>query len=104
VSVLAHLGSCHLLQVVLERETVRLIVHVDYAVIEDSDGAVGLAPGVVLVGPPGARVHLEVALLAAQAPHDLAGFTVDLVDGRGYVSGDEQVGVVIDVYRSIELM
>ena len=68
------------------------------AVIEDGDGAVGQAPGVVLEGESGAWTHLEVALLAAKAPYDLAPFAVYLVDGGGFAGRDQQVVVVVHVY------
>src|SRR5215218_9105521 len=67
-------------------------------IIEDGYGAVRLATGVVLPGPPGAWIHLEGALLAAQPPQDLTALAVDLVDGGGSAGGDKQVGVVIDIY------
>jgi hypothetical protein len=60
--------------------------------------AVSLTAGVVLVAGSGARAHLEVALLATQAPYDLAALAVDLVDSGGMASGDEQVIVMIYVY------
>src|SRR5215218_2728790 len=68
------------------------------AVIEDGDGAVFLAPSVVLEGESGASTHLEVTLLAAEAPNDLTAFAVDLVDGGGIASGDEEVVIVVYVY------
>src|SRR5215218_4209680 len=67
-------------------------------VIEDGYGAVRLATGVVLPGPPGAWIHIAGALLAAQPPQDLTALEVDLVDGGASAGGDEQVGVVIDIY------
>src|SRR5215212_9713470 len=67
-------------------------------VIENGDGAVSLAPSVVLVGESGARSHLEVALLTPEPPQDLAAFALYLVDGRGPFSGDEEVAVKVYVY------
>ena len=43
----------------------RLLVHVLVAVVENGEGAVGMAPGVVLVDSARTRAHLEVAVLAA---------------------------------------
>src|SRR5919112_1060414 len=68
------------------------------AVVEDGDGAVTLAPGVVLGNEAGSWTHLEVALLAAEAPQDLAVLGVDLVDGGGSFGGDEEVTVEIYLY------
>src|SRR5919112_2224832 len=68
------------------------------AVVEDGDGAVTLAPGVVLGNEAGSWTHLEVALLAAEAPQDLTVFAVDFVDGRCPFGGDEEVAVVIYLY------
>ena len=57
-----------------------------------------MAADVVLEGEWGARAHLEVVLLPAQSPHDLACLAVDLVDGAGRAGGDEQVILVIHIY------
>jgi len=43
--------------------------------------AVWEAAGILLEGESGAFCYLEVALLAAKAPHDLPCLAVDLVDG-----------------------
>src|SRR5215211_7430325 len=67
-------------------------------VIEDGDGAVGLAAGIMLVGEPGARAHLEVALLPAQPPYDRTGLAVDLIHGGGAAGRDKQVIVVVHIY------
>ena len=66
------------------------------AVVEEGEGAVGLAAGVVLPGEAGVGGDREVGVFAAQAPDDLAGVAVDLVDGVGVAAGDEQVVVVVD--------
>jgi hypothetical protein len=68
------------------------------AVVEDGDGAVLVAPSVVLEGGPGVIAHLEVALFTAEAPQDPAALAVDLGDGPGVAGRDEQVAVVVDVY------
>src|SRR5919107_4184450 len=64
--VLAHQLGTHLLLVELYLDPAGLIVHFGVgAVIEDGDGTVSLASGVVLEGAPGARTHLEAAPLPA---------------------------------------
>ena len=68
------------------------------AVVEDGDGAVLMAPSVVLVGEPGALSHLEVAHLAAKAPQDLATLAVHLVDGPGPLGVYEEVAVGFYLY------
>src|SRR5215213_8393340 len=68
------------------------------AVVEDGDGAVSLAPGVVLVGKSGARTHFKVAVFPPKTPYDLSRVAIYLVDGEGLASGDEQVIVVIYFY------
>src|SRR5215204_1725284 len=67
-------------------------------VIENGDGGVSVASSVVLEGEWGARSDLEVAFVAAEPPQDLAALAVDLVDGRGPFSGDEEVAVEVYVY------
>src|SRR5919112_3642627 len=79
-SVLAHQLGTHLLLVELYHDPAGLIVHLGMgSVVEDGDGAVSLAPSVVLIGAPGARAHLEVALLAVQPPYDLSALALYLV-------------------------
>jgi hypothetical protein len=53
---------------------------------------------VLVESGPEARVHLKVAHLADQAPHDLARLAVYLVDGAGPAARDEQATVVVHVY------
>ena len=79
VGVLVHQRGAHLLLVELQHDAAGLfyglrdvIVKNRGAVVEDGDGAVGLASGVVLEGKSGAGTHLEVALLPPKTPHDLA--------------------------------
>src|ERR687886_168103 len=99
MGVRTHQCGTHLVHIELDHDAAGLVPHLPRgAIIEDGDGTVGLAPGVVLEGKSGTWAHLEIALLAPKAPYDLAGFTVDFVDGGGFASGDEQVGVVIHVY------
>src|SRR5829696_5723361 len=105
VGVLAHQRGAHPLLVELQHDTAGLfydlrdaIVKNRGAVVEDGDGAVSLAPGVVLEGESGARTHLEIALLPPKTPHDLARVAIYLVDGEGLASGDDQVIVVIYFY------
>src|SRR5215216_7966050 len=63
--VLANQLGAHLLLVEPYQDPVGLYVHLRMgAVIEDGDGAVLVAPSVVLEGAPGARTHIEVALLS----------------------------------------
>src|SRR5215211_5262502 len=68
------------------------------AIIEDGDGAVLVAPSVVLEGAPGAKTHIEVALLPAEAPQDLSTGAFYLVYTPGVASGYEQVTIEIYVY------
>src|SRR5215210_1052115 len=98
VGVLAYHDGTHRLHVKLQHQTSGLLIHIHAAVIEDGYGAIRLAPSVVLPGPPAARIHLEVALLASQPPHHFAALAVDLVDRGGPAGGDEEVGVVVYVY------
>src|SRR5215212_6512599 len=105
MGILADQGGGHLLLVELEHDATGLfdcpwvaVVNVRGAVIEDRDGAVGLAAGVVLVSEAGALTHLEVALFAAQAPYNLATLAIDLVDGGCPAATDKQVAIVIHVY------
>src|SRR5215216_6555354 len=63
--VLAHQLGTHLLLVELYHDPAGLYVHLGMgAVVEDGDGAVSLAPSVVLEGALGTGTHLEVAILA----------------------------------------
>src|SRR3712207_1435971 len=94
MGVAAHQGGGHLGHVNLEHEAVRLFVFLHAAVIEDGDGAIGLAPSVVLVAGSGPRAQLESALLSAQPPYDLARLAVDLVDREAPAGGNQQVGVM----------
>src|ERR671910_1302161 len=67
--VLAHQLGTHLLLVELYYEPAGLIMHLGMgAVVEDGNGAVSLAPSVVLEGALGTGTHLEVALLAPEPP------------------------------------
>ena len=73
-------------------------------VVEETDGAVGVGPGIVLPGEADPRTQAEVALLAAESPRDVAGGGVDLVDGPRVAGGDEELVVRrrvdgIDVHR-----
>src|SRR5215208_2541516 len=52
----------------------------------------------MLEGESGTGAHLEVALLAPEAPDDTARVAVYLVDGAGLAGADQQVVVMIDVY------
>src|SRR5215216_1046640 len=99
MSVLSHQGGLHRVLVEIHHYAAGLFVHLGRgAVVEDGDGAVLLAPGVVLVGEPGARTHLEVAPFAAKAPDDLAALAVHLVDGPGSLGVDEEVAVWFHLY------
>src|SRR5918997_2312514 len=63
--VLAHQLGTHLLLVELYHDPARSIVHLGVgSIVEDGDGAVTVAAGVVLEGALGTGTHLEVALLA----------------------------------------
>src|SRR5918995_237599 len=67
--VLAHQPGAHLQLVELYHDPSRLIVHLGVSsIVEDCDGAISLAPSVVLEGALGTGTHLEVALLAVQPP------------------------------------
>src|ERR671917_2881384 len=105
VGVLPHQRGAHPFLVELEHDGAGLLYRFGGAVlkeqapvIEDAYGPIGQAPSVVLEGESGAGTHLEVALLAAQAPDDLSRLSVYLVDGRGLAGGDQQVVVVVHVY------
>ena len=96
---LAHQDSGHLVHIQNFYQPTRYVVFEHATVIEDGDGAIGVAPGVVSVAGSGASTHLEVALLASEPPYELTATAVDLVDGEGIAGGgDEQVGVVIYLY------
>src|SRR5215204_974626 len=91
--------GAHLLLVEFEYYTAGLAVHPRVGpVIEDREGAVRLAAGVVLVGEFGAWPHLEVALFTAQPPYNLTALAVDLVGGGGVAGRDDPVTVMIHVY------
>src|SRR5215208_201267 len=97
--VLAHQLDTHLLLVQLYRDPAGSIVHFGVgAVVEDGNGAVSLASGVVLEGALGAWTHLEVAPLPAESPHDLAAVALYLVYGPGIAGTEEQVAVGLYVY------
>ena len=66
------------------------------AVVEDADRAVRPAARVVLPCERRRRRDLEVAVLAAEPPHDRAGLAVELVDRVRVAAGDEQVLVAVD--------
>jgi hypothetical protein len=92
----AYQSGGHVVLIELYRNPTRLIVHLGCgAVIEDGDRAVSLAADVVLKGEPGAGTHLEVALLATEAPDDLAALAVGLVISTCVADGEEQVVVVV---------
>src|SRR4029453_19250819 len=94
-----HQGGLHRVLVELYYDTPRLVVHLGRgAVVEDGDGAVSLATGVVLGDGSGAFSHFEVALLAAQAPDELAALAVYLVDCVGSLGVDEEVAVGFHLY------
>src|ERR687894_1630461 len=89
--VLAHQLGTHLLLVELYHDPAGSIVHLGVgSVVEDGDGAVSLAPGVVLEGALGAWTHLEVALFPAESPHDLAAVALYLVYGPRVAGTKEQ--------------
>ncbi len=85
----------HGLLVHLRHEAARLFVHARAPVVEGGEDAPGVVAGVVLGGEAGALSYFEVALLPAQAPHDLAGLAVHFVDGGRPAGGDEQVAFVV---------
>src|SRR5215217_7177197 len=92
--VLAHQLGTHLLLVELYHDPAGLIVHLGMgAVVEDGDGAVSLAPSVVLVGALGTGSHLEVAPLPAKSPYELSALALYLVDAPGIAGTEEQVAV-----------
>src|SRR3712207_6291830 len=80
--VYAYQGGGHVVLIEFEHDPAGLLVHLGAgAIIENGDGAIGLAPSVVVPGGPGARAHPEVALLPAQPPYDLTALAVYLADG-----------------------
>ena len=86
-----------------ERYGATLLVDVEHdrardrvAVVEQADRSVRLPPGVVLPGEHRRRGEREVRPLASEAPHDLPGLAVELVDRVGVARGDEQVLVAVD--------
>jgi hypothetical protein len=97
--VLVNQLDTHLLLVELYHDPAGSIVHLGVgAVVEDGDGAVSLAAGVVLEGAPGTGTHLEIALLPAESPHDLATVALYLVYGPHVADTEEQVAVGLYVY------
>src|SRR5215208_6472236 len=105
MGVLGDQGCAHLLLVELEHDATGLfdrpgvaVMNARGAVVEDGDGAVGLAAGVVLVSESGSWPHLEVALFPSQPPYDLAALAIDLVDAGCPAATDKQVAIVIYVY------
>src|SRR5215203_2717739 len=88
----------HGLLVEPEADPARGLVHVLAPVVEEGDGAVFLAAGVVLEGETGPLAHREVAPLPAEAPDHLPALPVYLEDGRGLAGADEQVAVVVLSY------
>src|SRR5918995_401968 len=97
--VLPQLLDTHLLLVKLYPKPAGSIVHLGVgAVVEDGDGAVSVAPGVVLEGALGTGTHLEVALLPSEPPQYLPALTSYLVYGPGIASTDEQVAIVVYFY------
>src|SRR5215208_176035 len=105
MGVLADQGCAHLLLGDFEHDATGLFdcrggaaVNDRGAVIEDRNGAVGLAAGVVLVGESGTWPHLEVALFPSQPPDYLATLAIDLVDAACPAGTDQQVAIVVYVY------
>src|SRR5215203_1945152 len=91
--------GCHGLLVEPEADSARGLVHFRALVVEEGDGAVFLAAGVVLEGETGPLAHSEVAPLPAEAPDHLPALPVHLVDGGGLAGADEQVAVVVLSHR-----
>src|SRR5829696_6094378 len=97
--VLANQLGAHLLLVEPYRDAAGLFVHLRVGtVIEDGDGAVLVAAGVVLVGELGAWTHLEVAVFPSQPPQDLPTVALYLVDAPGVAGREEQIAIVVYVY------
>src|SRR5215208_6195993 len=80
VGVFAKQGGGHRILVELYHYTAGLLVLVHPTVVEDRYDAVTVVAGVVLVVGPSARTHVEVGVLPAKPPCDLARLAVDLVD------------------------
>src|SRR4051812_21646485 len=69
------------------------------AFVEDRDGAVGGAAGVVLGDELRARPQPEVAVAAAEPPHHMAVVAVDVVDRARVAARDEQRAVRLLLHR-----
>src|ERR671916_174606 len=97
--VLAHQARRHSLLVYLQHHSPRAVLLVlRPVVVEEGDGAVRLAAGVVLEGEVRPLPHLEVAPLAPEPPYDIPRPAVYLVDGRRPAGGDEQVVLAVLLY------
>src|ERR671916_314047 len=97
--VLAHQARRHSLLVHLQHHSPRAVLLVlRPVVVEEGDGAVRLAAGVVLKGEVRPPPHLEVAPLAPEPPYDLPRPAIYLVDGRRPAGGDEQVVLAVLLY------
>src|SRR5215207_5718458 len=99
MGVFANEPRAHGILVDLDYDGAGLLVLVHPTVVEDRYDAVGVAAGVVLVVGASSQTHVEVAPLPAKPPGDLARLAVDLVDGGSPTGRDEQVFVIIYVYR-----
>src|SRR5215207_7257519 len=99
MNVLANERRAHRILVDLDYDAAGLLVLVHPTVVEDRYDAVTVVAGVVLVVGPTSQTHVEVAPIPAKPPCDLTRLTVDLVDGGSPAGGDEQVFVIIYVYR-----
>ena len=98
MGVLAYQGRLHGVFVDPDHGAAGLFRRIFAAVVEDGDGSGRVATGVVLVEKSHAWPHLEVALVAAEAPDDFARLAGDLEDRRGRTGRDDQVVLVVKVY------